>query len=109
VHFTYLYPVVCTRLPILRFSCSNRLQVPRKIVKKVSSVGFWTNEEFGGSKRGIWLWKCGGNQIIWIGTMQGNTSRLRSTACGWAKYWGGRGTKKGMPVGDGKWLQAGGR
>ena len=37
--------------------------------------------------------------------MQGNTSRLRSTACGWDKYWGGRRTKKGMPVGEGRWLQ----
>ena len=76
-------------------------------MKKASCVGFWTNirllnlrnanhynEEFGGSKRGIWLWKCGGNQIIWKGTVQGNTSGLRSATCGWAKYWGGRGTKK---------------
>jgi len=26
--------------------------------------------------------------------VEGNTSRLRSTACGWVKHWGGRGTKK---------------
>lgn len=79
-------------------------------MKKVSSVGFWTNEEFGGSKRGIWLWKCGGNQIIWVGKMQGTPrgyGRRRAVGLNTGAVEGQK--KKGMPVGDGRWLQAGGR
>ena len=103
--WTLPHSAVCTRRPILRPSCSNRLQGPRETVNKASSLGLWTNirfcslrtanhytEEFGGSKRDTLFWNCGENQIILKETVQGKPSWLRSKPWGWAKCWDGAGT-----------------